>query len=146
MYDRLEIRRIEGPVKKDLTNRGCHVYSFLTSNEQVKSIYSIVRTILDKGIDHLNIGNIIEMFQDHTINYNAENTYTEPYTGGLKFKRENFGNVKGNDKLRKTSCRDLLAFAAFWRRSRRKKQNVFVFSFIYLHLFIYVINEDEIES
>lgn len=62
MYDRIEIRRIEGPVKKDLTNRGCHVYFFLTFNKQVKSI---VRTILDKGIDHLNIGNIIEMFQDH---------------------------------------------------------------------------------
>lgn len=62
MYDRIEIRRIEGPVKKDLTNRGCHVYFFLTFNKQVKSI---VRTILDKGIDHSNIGNIIEMFQDH---------------------------------------------------------------------------------
>lgn len=68
MYDRIEIRKIEGPVKKDLTNRGCHVYFFLTFNEQVKSISSIVRTILDKGIDHLNIGNIIEMFQDHTYN------------------------------------------------------------------------------
>lgn len=63
MYDRIEIRRIEGPVKKDLTNRGCHVYFFLTFNKQVKSI---VRTILDKGIDHSNIGNIIEMFQDHS--------------------------------------------------------------------------------
>lgn len=62
MYDRIEIRRIEGPVKKDLTNRGCHAYFFLTFNKQVKSI---VRTILDKGIDHSNIGNIIEMFQDH---------------------------------------------------------------------------------
>lgn len=66
MYDRIEIRRIEGPVKKDLTNRGCHVYFFLTFNKQVKSISSIVRTILDEAIDHLNIGNIIEMFQDHT--------------------------------------------------------------------------------
>lgn len=66
MHDRIEIRRIESPVKKDLTNRGCHVDFFLTSNEQVKSISSIVSTILDKGVDRLNIGSIIEMFQDHT--------------------------------------------------------------------------------